>query len=58
MHKVIHDCAQSHIAIAGYLEFDKPSVIRKAPIAEPVDEVVWATFFGNEGYCDTGLRRK
>ena len=49
MHKVVHERAQSHIGVAGYLEFDEPSVISKAPVAEPVDGVFWVTFFWNEG---------
>jgi hypothetical protein len=57
MHKVVDDPAQSYIGVASYLEFDEPSVITKARIAEPVDEVVWATFFGQEGYGDTRLRK-
>jgi hypothetical protein len=58
MHKVVDKRAQGHIGVTGYLEFNEPCVIYKASITEPVDEVVRATFFGNEGYGDTRLRRK
>jgi hypothetical protein len=58
MDKVIHDISQSDIGVSSDLEFGEPSVISKARIAEPVDEVVGAAFLWNEGYDDAGLRKE
>ncbi len=58
MNKVVNDLAQSHVGVSSYLEFDEPSVISKASIAKPVNEVIGAAFLGNEGYGNTGLRRE
>jgi hypothetical protein len=58
MHKVINDRAQSQIGVSSDLEFDEPSVISKASIAKPVNEVIGAAFLGNEGYSNTRLRRE
>ena len=58
MHRIVHDIAQSDVGVASYLEFGKPSVISKASIAEPIDEVVGAAFLWNEGYDDARLREK
>jgi hypothetical protein len=58
VHKVINDRAQSDVGFSSYLEFDEPSVISKASIAKPVNEVIGAAFLGNEGYGNTRLRRE
>jgi hypothetical protein len=58
VHKVVNDRAQSHVGVSSYLEFDEPSVISKASIAKPVNEVVGAAFLGYKGYGNTGLRRE
>jgi hypothetical protein len=58
VHKVVNDRAQSHVGVSSYLEFDEPSVITKASIAKPVNEVIGAAFLGNEGYGNTRLRRE
>jgi hypothetical protein len=58
MHKVVNDRAQSHVSVSSYLEFDEPSVISKASIANPVNEVIGAAFLGNDGYGNTRLRRE
>ena len=58
MDKVVHDRAESHIGVAGYLEFREPSVKGKATITEPIDEVFGVTFFWDEGDNDTRLRRR
>jgi len=56
MHKVVNDRAQSHVGFSSYLELDEPSVINKASIAQPVNEVIGAAFLRNEGYDNTRLR--
>ncbi len=58
MHKVVNVRAQSHIGVTSDLEFDEPSVISKASIAKPINEVIRAAFLGKEGYGDTRLRRE
>jgi len=58
VHKVVNDGAQGHVGVSSYLEFDEPSVVSKASIAKPVNEVIGAAFLGNEGYGDTRLRRE
>jgi hypothetical protein len=58
MHKVVSDRAQSYVGVPSYLKFGKPSVISKATIPKPVNEVIGATFLGNDGYGNTRLRRK
>jgi len=57
MHEVVNDLSQSHVGVSSYFEFDKPSMIGKASIAKPVNEVIRAAFLGNEGYGNTRLRR-
>jgi hypothetical protein len=56
MHEVVNDLAQSHVFVSRYLEFDEPSVIAKAGIAKPVNEVIGAAFLGNECYGNARLR--
>ena len=58
MHKVIHVIAQNNIRVAGYLDFSEPSVISKARVAKPIDEVVGAIFLWNEGYYNARLRKE
>jgi hypothetical protein len=55
MHKVVHDVAEDGISITSHLEFVDESVIIEASIAEPVNQIVGATFLWQEGYNDTGL---
>jgi len=58
VHKVVNDRAQSHVGVSSYLEFDEPSVISKASIAKPINEVIGAAILRNEGDGNTRLRRE